>query len=801
MTEASDELEVLRQRERALTDELAARNAELDESLQLQSATSEVPRLISANPGDLITVLDGLLDEAARLSGADGVSINRVENGHATFLATSDPDTKPWIGARWPISDSIGFAEAGALNEVTAVPDARQVVLPEALQGLPPVGSLLSIPLFIGGRHFGQMTLSRSKVDPFDDHAIRVLRAFADHAAVALSNAGLFSELAESLELQTATSEVLRLISDNPGDLQAVFDGIIQMAMNLCDADTASVQRLVGDEWEFVAVGNADGHHLLGTRIPRTSRADGVTPVFIDDGRELVDDPTARSMLTVPLVSGGEHFGQLAVVRFEVRPFEERHGIILKGFAEQAAIAIENSRLFHELEQSNREVTTALEQQTAIAEVLEIISSSPTDLEPVLSQVLGIAARLCDADWGLVWHERGGRFELGASHGLPPEQVAAVREVDYSVGVDHVVQRAAAGDLLRTDFEIDDVVEQYRARALTFPAARPDFDFLSRLRPQAALLVPLTLSGSFTGVFSLFRKERRPFTNLDEGIVQTFADQAVIAIENSRLFHELEQSNREVSAALEQQTAVAAVLQTISRSAFDLDVVLAELAEQANRMVGGDYTLISMFRDDELQQVAFTGPFDPEQIDWPSTSGETEKVIEGGVPRYVTIRPDGPLAAIRGFAQVLGGLEGRSISVGVVPLMRGTDGLGAIAVNRLGDARFTESEQQLLQTFADQAVIAIENARLFRELEQSNREVSAALEQQTAVAAVLQTISRSAFDLDVVLNALADQAHRLVGGLRTVLNVYQDGVLTPAASVGARSTWRSPRDRWSSSPR
>ena len=153
---------------------------ELDESLALQTATSEVLRLISANPGDLTTVLDGLLDEAARLSGADSVALSSIDDGYGTYLAVSHPATKPWIGTRWPLSDSIGLAEAGARNEVAAIPDAREVVWPDALKGMPSVGSLLSIPLFIDGGHWGQMTLSRWQVNPFDDHAIRVLRAFAE---------------------------------------------------------------------------------------------------------------------------------------------------------------------------------------------------------------------------------------------------------------------------------------------------------------------------------------------------------------------------------------------------------------------------------------------------------------------------------------------------------------------------------------------------------------------------------------------------------------------------------------------
>ena len=202
---------------------------------------------------------------------------------------------------------------------------------------------------------------------------------------------------------------------------------------------------------------------------------------------------------------------------------------------------------------------------TAMAEVLQVISNSPNDLENVLGQVLGIAARLCESDTGLIWQERGGRFCVAASYGMANAEVEFSNSLEFRHDGSNVVSSAAFGATQRVDFAGDEL-------SPIEPDSPAQFRFAHRLRQQAHLLMPLNRTHSFSGVFSLMRAERRPFSDRDVALVGNFADHALIAIENSRLFKELEESNREVNAALEQQTAVAAVLQTISKSAFDLEV-------------------------------------------------------------------------------------------------------------------------------------------------------------------------------------------------------------------------------------
>jgi signal transduction histidine kinase len=257
-------------------------------------------------------------------------------------------------------------------------------------------------------------------------------------------------------------------------------------------------------------------------------------------------------------------------------------------------------------------------------------------------------------------------------------------------------------------------------------------------------------SAGVVGLMSVIRQGETRFTDAEKQVLQTFADQAVIAIENSRLFKELEASNREVSAALEQQTAVAAVLQTISRSAFDLDTVLNELAEQAHRLVDGYTTILNVYRDQELVPAAAVGEIDE------ATAREglalISQVIDGGRPFYITA-PQGVFAAEFPQFDALMVQRGlRALSIAVVPLMSGGECLGAVSVNRAGDVRFTDAEKQLLQTFADQAVIAIENARLFSELQAKTEELEIASRHKS------EFLANMSHELRTPLNAIIGYA-------------------------------------------
>ena len=774
---------------------LENRNRDLAESLALQTATSEVLTLISANPGDLRVVLDGIAARAGALCGATVGAVLLVRGDVLRFEGVW-PESSERDGI---VGREVPVALAGVNLKAR---DQRAPVFVDDFSALvrerdDPVGmsfeafatrSFVTIALFRDDTWIGNLNLNRTVVDPFDPKVGPILQAFADQAVLAIQNADLFRELEQrnrevkaALEQQTAVGAVLQTISRSAFDLDAVLNELSEQAHRLIGGSQTGIvlidtQRTYAYPPEYrSAEGLADPLYnsyasqevidfFLRRRRPyfRTIRA---------EDPELGGDEISQRYLAIngtythaslPMFQHDRIVGFLVINRSGTTGFSDSEKRLLQTFADQAVIAIENARLFRELAERNREVSEALEQQTAIAEVLEIISSSPTELEPVLSEVLGIAARLCEADVGLVWQARGDRFRVGASHGLSKDEIDFVDGLMYPVGVAHVTQLVADGAIQRSDVDLD-LVDSLDFAEVD-PTDRPSVEFVQRIRGQSYLLVPLTRPGTFSGVFALLRRERRPFTDREEAIVQTFADQALIAIENSRLFHELEESNREVKAALEQQTAVGAVLQTISRSAFDLGVVLEELSRQATLLIGGREAAIIVVdtgdttvfppevrRADGSVAPDFNGWNDPDIVAF---------FVERGRPHYASY-------PTREVADAVGPVTARHFdvhgvnSIATLPLLQGSRVVGLLAVLRPGLERFSGSEKRLLQTFADQAVIAIENARLFRELEERNREVSEALEQQTAIAEVLEIISSSPTELGPVLDQVLGIAARL----------------------------------------
>ena len=790
--------------------ELEQRNREVSEALEQQTASAEVMRVISMSPGDIAITLPAIARAARRLCDADYAGIGSLDAG--SWQVWNDVDgmtTRPDRGGYSSSVPGAAYAENRPIRVDGAI-EAWEVDYPLTARILrsqhPGLGahSMVAVPL--PGRHgpIGSMVLTRHHDVPFDDRQTAILQSFADQAVIAIENARLFKALEESnhdvraaLEQQTAVAAVLQTISRSAFDLDVVLNELADQAHRLVGGlrtvlnvyqDGALVpavrvgpvdEAFANASTEFVSRVIGSGRALFFTA--RAGEPAGEVPVVAAELRRMGE--RAMTIGVVPLVSGTDSLGAVAVTRVGDVSFTDSEQQLLQTFADQAVIAIENARLFHELEERNREVSEALEQQTAIAEVLEIISSSPTDLEPVLSQVLGIAARLCEADSGVVWQARDDRFRVTANYGYTADELAFVQGVVYPVAAAHRVARTAAGTTARIDFDVSAVADDDTGH----PDRAPDLEIARGNGRQTYLMVPLTRPGTFSGAFALMRKERRPFTERDEAIVQTFADQALIAIENSRLFHELEESNREVSAALEQQTAVAAVLQTISRSAFDLDAVLNELVEQAHRLVPSIHVAI---RGLNGRAYGTTYVFPTSDLDHYETPGTAvlgpfeETVLEHNRVLATTVREGN-----RGVSALAdSGLDRWGPhSVVCVPMRSSSGVVGLLSVLRQGESRFTDAEKQVLQTFADQAVIAIENSRLFHELEQSNREVTAALEQQTAVAAVLQTISRSAFDLDAVLLELTEQVHHMLAADVTTTALLDGGRLSQATEfpVGA----------------
>jgi signal transduction histidine kinase len=356
------------------------------------------------------------------------------------------------------------------------------------------------------------------------------------------------SELTEALEQQTATSDILRVISSSPSDLKPVMDAVAESAARLCEADAVVCQR-DGDFFTRVAKFGPTPSRPLGERTPLTrgsaigrAMIDGTTVEVPDlqtareefpDGFNQVAEFGIRTMLVVPLLREGMAVGAILVRRLEVRPFTPKQVALLKTFADQAVIAIENVRLFKELEAKNADLGESLEQQTATGEILRVISGAQTDVQPVFEAIAANALRLCDATFSTIFRFDGELIHLEALCNVSPEGTAAIREAfPMPVGRGGASARSI---LTRSIVHIADV--------------REDAEYVLQGLSQAAefrsiLAVPMLHDGRPIGAITVAGPAARPFPDKQIALLKTFADQAVIAIENVRLFTETQDKTR-----------------------------------------------------------------------------------------------------------------------------------------------------------------------------------------------------------------------------------------------------------------
>jgi GAF domain-containing protein len=596
--------------------------------------------------------------------------------------------------------------------------------------------------------------------------------------------------LSEALEQQTATSEVLKVISSSPGNLQPVFETILANATRLCEAKFGSLYLREGQAFRLFAQHNApaayaayveERQRLLLRPIPGSALGRVVatkqTAQIADVQAEPVyhSDPVragylkltgARTLITVPMLKENELIGAIAIYRQEVRPFTDKQVELVTNFAAQAVIAIENTRLLNELRQRTDDLTKALEQQTATSEVLQVISSSPGELDPIFEIILANATRLCGAKFGTLNLYDGEVFRIAGVYNVPQ----AFAETRHKPFRHH--PRSGHAEIVRTKRAVQ--IEDIRTMP-PYLEGDPRLVALADLGGARTIVaVPMLKEGALLGTITIYRQQVRPFTDKQIELVENFAAQAVIAIENTRLLNELRES-------LQQQTATADVLRVISSSPGELGPVFQETLQNSTRICEASFGSMALREGDGFRRVAlYNAP--PEFAEFnerepyiaPGVSSTLDQLMRTKQLVHLPVEdPDSPLARYAGARTVL-----------AVPLLKEDELVGVFGIYRREVRPFTDKQIELVQNFAAQAVIAIENTRLLNELRQRTDDLSEALEQQTATSGILSVISNSLNDTQPVFDAIVESGLKLFPGA-TVVILLADGNKVDAAAIAA----------------
>jgi signal transduction histidine kinase/DNA-binding response OmpR family regulator/putative methionine-R-sulfoxide reductase with GAF domain len=653
---------------------------------------------------------------------------------------------------------------ADAASWADAPPSVRAVV--EQIGSF----SIAWAPMLWDERGIGSICVLRQPVRPFADKELALLETFADQAVIAIQNARLFNETKEALEQQTASAEVLQVISSSVADTAPVFDKILESCGHLFGGTQVGV-LLAADAMVHVAAWRGSAGAAMQQAFPRplagsiTARAIAERrTVHIPDVAAMTNPPPAVrrvvelsgncSVVWAPMLWEDHGVGAICLMRQPPKPFTEKEQALLKTFADQAVIAIQNARLFNETKE-------ALEHQTASAEVLQVISGSMADAAPVFEKILDSCEHLFGAtDLGVFLGDDAGQ-QLAA---------AAWRGAGFAEWVPRNYPRALAGTMSErvmregslvhwSGVERDPTVPEY-IRAVA--NAHGDF---------AVAVAPLMWKGRAIGTIDVMRKPPRAYSDKELALLRSFADQAVIAIQNARLFNETKE-------ALDRQTATSEVLQVISGSMADAKPVFAKILESSERLYGvGDLRLF-LAQEGQLVLAAYRGDL-PEAVRQsyprPLVGTLSERVMNEGTLLYVpsTRHETAVPTYIHEQARQTG-----DFSLASAPLRWEGRGIGTLDIARHPARPFAEQELTQLQTFADQAVIAIQNARLFNETKE-------ALEQQKAAAEILNVISNSVSDAQPVFKKILDSSQRLFGGDETaILLVDEAGLLQMAGYAG-----------------
>jgi GAF domain-containing protein len=599
-----------------------------------------------------------------------------------------------------------------------------QADFPKYASLFPTIRSIVVVPMLRGETAIGALSIYRRELAPFTQQQIDLLQTFADQAVIAIENVRLFNETKEALERQTATAEILRVISSTPTDTQPVFDAIVQSALRVFDGMGVGVALVRQDRIELGAAGGAvdvepmrsnypmplDRSSVIGTAILE-HQVVKVPDTQAPDAPQRVKDNLGgfRSITAAPLLREGVAIGALWVSRSSPGALSEKQITLLQTFADQAVIAIENARLFNETRE-------ALEQQTATAEILRVISSTPTDMQPVFDAIVQSALRIFNGQGVGILLVDGDRIQLGSAGGAIDLESA---RKNFPLPL---TREAVSGQAIldRSVVNIGDI------QAAEMPGLAKNLG--RELDYRAIASAPMLREGVATGAITVTRKEPGALSDKEIALLKTFADQAVIAIENVRLFKELEARTQALSHSVEQLTALGAVGQAIT-SSLELETVLKTIVSRAVQLTGLDggsiYEYDERAEEFRLQAAENMSEDVAEDIKRAPTRkgdgalGRTAVTLE---PTQVPDTHDDSYRSAR--KELLIRAEYRALLA--VPLLHEDHLLGGLLVNRKTAGAFAPDVVELLKTFATQSALAIQNARLFREIAEKSRQLEVA---------------------------------------------------------------------------
>ncbi len=541
---------------------------ELRESLDRQTASTEVLGLISQFPGQLAPVFDGLLRNAARLCEAKfGILYRYVDGAFHVLASQGVPPAFEALRRSEPVrppSDS-SFGRIVATMQPSCDHDVRES--DEYLGGEPVyraavdlggIRSYLAVPLVRDGELIGAFSIYRQEVRPFTDKQIALVESFAAQAVIAIENARLLTELRESLDRQTATADILRVIASTPGDPSRALDTIAETAVRMFGASSVLIRRVENGMLRYIcgagsaaAAARADlaDMPLDITYLPARSLLEN-RQIHVDDvaqsgepayGNVFPMDSVlswSRTVSFTPLSREGLAIGIMSVHRADVRPFQSDELDLMKGFADQAVIAIENARLLSELRARTDELARSVGELKALGDVIEAVNST-LDLETVLTTVVSNSARLSQTEAGAIYVFEGGAddFRPRATFGMDGRLIEAMSDLQAETGGASAIREAA---LQRTPVQIADLCDE---------PPNPLIDLIINSGFRAVLVIPLLRPDRAVGALVVRRRAPGAFSPATIELLETFAAQSVVAIQNARLFAEIEEKSRELAVA------------------------------------------------------------------------------------------------------------------------------------------------------------------------------------------------------------------------------------------------------------